>query len=157
VLSRTANTAFMRVALLLCITAVMLAILSGCGEPLSREQMLEDLDHLMAVFSESYPYVSLKKRAESYDWIEHRAEFESIVAGCKTDQEFAIAMNRVVGLINNMHTKLRGESDLSVWFHRDVRSLDDLAPWFDILDEVNVKKAQYWFSLAQEEEFGEAR
>ncbi len=56
--SRTANTAFMRVALLLCITAVMLAILSGCGEPLSREQMLEDLDHLMAVFSESHPYVS---------------------------------------------------------------------------------------------------
>lgn len=140
--------------LLPCIAAVIFAVLPGCAGPLSEEQRLADLDYLIEVFSESHPYVSLKKRAEGYDWSAHRDEFESIVAGCKTDGEFALAINRVVGLVNNMHTRLVGGSELSVWFRSDVRAYDDLAPWFTIMDGVSLKRAQYWFDLAQEPEYG---
>ena len=149
---RTKPVGCTRVALLLCIAAVALAVLPGCSEPLSEEQRLEDLDYLIDIFSENHPFISLKSRVEGYDWLDHRDEFGALVASAKTDQEFAIAMNRVTGLMNNMHTRLSGRSSLVGWFQ--VPRSKDLEPWLRIVDEVNLNKVEYWSDLAKEQEYG---
>ena len=102
-LMSTRQPALTRAMLFLCLAAVALAILPGCAGPLPEQQRLADLDYLMEIFSKNHPFVSLKSRVEGYDWLDHRDEFESLVASAKTDQEFATAMNRVVRLLNNMH------------------------------------------------------
>ena len=149
---RTKPVGFTRVALLLCIAAVALAVLSGCAEPLSEEQRLEDLDYLMRIFSENHPFIALKSRVEGYDWLGHRDEFRALVASAETDQEFAIAMNSVVRLVNNMHTRLSGRSNLDGWYQ--VPRSNDLEPWLRIIDEASLNKAEYWFDLAKEQEYG---
>ncbi len=142
-----------RLALLVCGAAVMLVtVLSGCSEPLSEEQRLTDLDYLIDIFTKSHPFLSLKSRVEGFDWLDHRDEFRASVASAKTEREFAMAMSRVVGLVNNMHTRVIGRSNLVGWFQ--VPRSKDLEPWLQLIDGADLGKAEYWANLAKDQQYG---
>ena len=151
---RTTRVGPERAVIFLLLAAAFLAVLPGCSEPLSKEQRLADLDYLVTVLSENHPYVSLKSRVEGYDWSGHRDEFESMVAGAGTDQEFAAAMDEIVRLVNNMHTSIRGRSTLEVWSQESLHSIDWLEPWLRVMDGVDLGKAEYWYQLASRRRFG---
>ena len=151
---RTTQASPTRVILFLCLTAVVLAILPGCAEPLSEEQRLADLDYLIDIFSENHPFVSLKSRVEGYDWRAHRDEFRAWVRDCHSDREYAAAMDRIVRLVNNMHTTLRGRSTLEVWSQEDLRNIDWIEPWLRIMDGIDLGRAEYWARLASRRQFG---
>ena len=73
---------------------------------MTTEQKLEDFRYLFEIFRENHPYLSLKKRVEGYDWLAMKDEFERTIRETEDDEEFATAMNRILLLVNNAHTRM---------------------------------------------------
>lgn len=123
---------------------VIFATASCSRRPLGREERLADLDYLLDSLLEAHTFVSLKRRVEGYDWLSHRAEFESLVAEANTDQEFAAAINRILLLLNNCHTRVSDGSVLLAW--AQLKDAEGAQPWLRLLEGASLSHSPIFFS-----------
>jgi hypothetical protein len=81
-------------------------IKKGALAPLSAKERSEDMLQLYDLLSENYPYFSLKKKRFKYDWLEHKEEFIQWAENRSCNEEFYLAVKRVITLLQNNHTEL---------------------------------------------------
>jgi hypothetical protein len=73
---------------------------------LSAKERREDMLQLYELLRENYPYFSLKKEKFHYDWLAHKEEFLQWAESCSCNEDFYLAVKRVVTLLQNNHTEL---------------------------------------------------
>lgn len=127
--------------LVLILLAAALSILvcscQGAPNELTTEQKVEDFRYLYQVFKDNHPFLGLKARAEGYDWLAHEKDFEDLVRSTRDNMEFAVAMKRIVTLVNNGHTSLLAGSSVANYRRAG-------GAYADVVKE---SKAGYWTGL----------
>jgi len=147
-LGRKAKTLTGTVAILL----LVFASLAGCSQtslaplPLTTEQKVEDFRYLSQVFLDSNPYLWVSERKTGYDWPAHLDEFETEIAATKDDQEFALAMTRILGLLNNGHTGLLQKRAASLYGGFLVGL--QMKQWKSEVLKTTGERIDYWIDLA---------
>lgn len=119
--------------------------MSGCGRQLTTEEKQADFEYLFTVLSENHPYLALKARAEDYDWIAHKPDFEQWISSTKNDTEFAQTINRILTLINNAHTSIC--DSIPIPWTRSVPA--NRQAWGDECAKTSATKVEYWFRLSR--------
>lgn len=73
---------------------------------LSTGERKEDMLQLYELLSENYPYFSLKRKKYNYDWLAHKEDFIQWAENCNCNEDFYLAVKKVVTLLQNNHTEL---------------------------------------------------
>lgn len=111
------------------------------GPTLTRKQAIEDCRFVIDKMRDCCPYLTLKKRTEGYDWLAHESEFLKLVAGAKSNEEFAKAVSTIVLSLNNGHTGIIPGATLQVY--------EQLTGWEATARTTTRERADYWYSLAR--------
>lgn len=110
------------------------------GPTLTEQQALDDFRYLFDRFKDYHPYLALKKRTEGYDWLAHKADFESLVKSAKSNEDFAKAIARVVFSVNNGHTAIISGGSFKGYMQD--------SKWKDVAAATTPEQADYWYAVA---------
>ncbi len=121
------------------------ACLTGRGttRPLTMAQKIEDFEYLFQQFRANHPYLALKARVEGFDWIGMKDEFEEMVKRGQNNEDFAKAIDWMVALVNNAHTRVAGGQTVAAW-RKVERSISSY-----LWRHASSRIANYWFRLAK--------
>ena len=62
---------------------------------------LKDFEYLYSVLEENYPFFEVNKRQNDVDWLENKRKYKRLIKNTKTDAEFYVAMERILGDLHN--------------------------------------------------------
>lgn len=135
---------FARSLLLLTLAGVLSVLLVSCSSGLTTEQKLEDFRYLFGILRDNHPYLALKARVESYDWVAHEKEFEDAVRVSRNDKDFAEAIQRMLLMINNGHTTIMSPQLFSM-----IKNLPPgMTPWLDEAAKTDLETVNRWYNYA---------
>jgi hypothetical protein len=132
-------------ALLVLFALLLAGFVSGCSPKwrnLTTEQKLEDFNYLFSVLEQNHPYLALKARAEGYDWLSHRQEFEQAVRASSDDKGFAQAIAWMLLQVNSGHTNISSwttTKDMADWNEE---------PWKNAARQTSAARADYRYGLS---------
>ncbi len=79
---------------------------------------IQDFDNLYDLLEENYPFFKVNKRLHGVDWLENKKQYKRLIRNTKNDAEFFVAMERILGDLNNGHVKiLSGEDFKKTYMH----------------------------------------
>ncbi|HHY34844.1 MAG TPA: hypothetical protein GX510_04305 [Firmicutes bacterium] len=123
--------------------AATLTLISCSGRPnLTTDEKLEDFEYLFGILEQNHPFLALKTRAEGFDWVSRRAEFERVVAASKDDASLAQAIARMLREINNGHTTITSAAMVKL-----MAELNE-EPWKEVARNASPARIDYWARLA---------
>ncbi len=136
-----------RFSLLLAVLGLALAVLlSACARGLTPDQKLEDFGYLFSILRDNHPYLALKARVEGYDWLDHEDEFEEDVRASRSDKEFALAIQRMLLMINNGHTTVLSPQVYTMIY--DWPQELGMKPWKEQAAKTDSETVTQWFTHA---------
>lgn len=146
--------------IVILLTAVIMAVflLAGCksSSTLTPAQKLEDFEYMWGIMEQNYPFLEVNKRLTGVDWLAHKEEYRSRIAAAKTDTDFFLAMDSVLGELHNGHTALtrkeRYDHLLDTLYTNS--SADD--PWSRLLYQPEVLKRYGRSAVAEPSVTGQA-
>lgn len=97
-----------RIVILLSAAIMAGFTLAGCSgsSTLTPAQKLEDFEYMWGIIDQNYPFLEVNKRLTGVDWLAHKEEYRGRINAAKTDNDFFLAMNSVLGELHNGHTAL---------------------------------------------------
>jgi hypothetical protein len=111
---------------------------------LSAQERKEDMLQLYELLSENYPYFSLKKKKYNYDWLAHKEDFIYWAENCSCNEDFYLAIKKVVTLLQNNHTELM--NPMYRVYLSDVYEGDNC--WYKVLNHsAVVEKYKDWYEM----------
>ncbi len=104
---------------------------------------MDDFRVLFETVRDNHPYLALKARTEGYYWVAQEQEFASWVEACRSNEDFAKAVGRILASVNNGHTGVIGGAH--------VRFLQEMAPspWQHALYTTTPELADRWLALSK--------
>ena len=130
---------------------LVFVLLSGCSAqpklaslPLTREQKVQDFRYLAQVFLDNYPYLWAAQRKTGFDWPAHVSEFEQEIAATETDEEFALEIAEILGLLNNGHTGIAYPGTASAY-----GSSLTMGRWREEVRKTTLDRVEYWYGLSK--------
>jgi len=133
-----------RVVLLLLLCWVLSG--TACGYPLTIEQKLDELEYLLQMIEENYPFLWSNERVLGLDWLGKKEEFRGMVAATADDAQYYQAISRLLSTLQNAHTHLISPQSLPL-FVRDYRNTQ---PWAGTMTEEVHQAYQYWQKIIGE-------
>ncbi|MDR7870613.1 MAG: S41 family peptidase [Tissierellaceae bacterium] len=74
-------------------------------------EKLDDFDYFYDEFVDNYPFFEVNKRLHNIDWLGNKSKYKRIIRNTKTDAEFLVAMEQILGDLNDGHVNiLTGET-----------------------------------------------
>lgn len=122
------------------------------GALLTKEEMLEDFEHMYTTLEENYPLFRVLKRTQYVDWLGNYDEYRKRVEACTSDRMFYETMD---GIINEFrytgHTELlTPERYTSI---SDLYTSLEMEPWVTVLSGENSEKHyKNWAQIISEED-----
>lgn len=108
------------------------------SKSLSMAERLDDLDYLYTTIEENYPYLEVNKRLYGVDWLKTKDQYIQKVKACKSDEEFAQAIQLALGELHNGHTHVLNR-DYVIWMKEVYKNFKESGYWqgmlYDVLDQ----------------------
>jgi len=121
------------------------AMFSGCSNrPLTAEEKMEDFRYMFNTIRDNYPFLWVKARTDGFDWVAHEEEFEEWAREAEDDRAFAKAINRMLLLLDNGHTRIC--TGRSVTGYNRLGA--EYKPWKEEAAKTTPERADYWAKLA---------
>lgn len=73
---------------------------------LTTREKLQDFDYLYDVLKRNYPFFKVNERLHGMDWLGNRRKYKRMIRNTKNDTEFFVAMDRILGDLNNRHVNI---------------------------------------------------
>ncbi len=83
---------------------------------LTTREKLKDFEYLYNVLEENYPFFEVNKRLHGIDWLENKGKYKRIIRNTKNDAEFLVAMERILGDLNDGYTNILEGEDFRKFF-----------------------------------------
>lgn len=80
------------------------------------KEKLEDFAYISEVLRDNYPYFGVNKRSNQVDWFKNRRAYRRLIKNTKTDAEYFLAMERILGDLNDSHVKILSSQDFKWQF-----------------------------------------
>lgn len=75
---------------------------------LTSSEKLEDFEYLCRVLEENYPFFKVNQRLHNIDWLGNKRKYKRLIKNTKNDAEFLLALNKILGDLNNRHVNIFG-------------------------------------------------
>lgn len=77
---------------------------------LRTKDKLEDFKYIYEVLEKNYPYFEVNKKQNGVDWLKNKGKYKRLIRNTKSDAEFYLAMERILGDLNDENINiLNGE------------------------------------------------
>lgn len=71
---------------------------------MSTEEKLEDFEYMYNLLEDNYTFFEVNKRLHNLDWLRNKKKYAKKIKNTKNDAEFFVAINYILGDLNNDHT-----------------------------------------------------
>ena len=72
---------------------------------------MQDFENLYSILEENYPFFKLNERMNDVDWLENKSKYKRLIRNTKNDAEFFVAMERILGDLNDENVKILSGHD----------------------------------------------
>ena len=110
---------------------------------LTTKEKLQDFEYLYDLLKKNYPFFEVNERLHGIDWLGNKRKYERLIRNTKNDAEFFVAMDRILGDLNNGHVNIFNGRNYK-WFYKNYylayakyNALRYL-PWYDALTNPHV-------------------
>lgn len=73
---------------------------------LTTREKLQDFKYLYDVLEKEYPFFKVNERLHGIDWLGNKRKYKRLIRNTKNDAEFFVAMDRILGDLNNRHVNI---------------------------------------------------
>lgn len=73
---------------------------------LTTREKLQDFDYLYDVLKKNYPFFKVNERLHGINWLGNKRKYKRMIRNTKNDAEFLVAMDRILGDLNNRHVNI---------------------------------------------------
>ena len=80
---------------------------------------LEDLDYLYSVLDQHYPFFKVNERITGKTWLDNKRAYKRLIKNTKNDAEFFIAMERILGDLNDSNLEILSGHDFK-WNYKNI-------------------------------------
>lgn len=81
------------------------------SKQLSMKEKLDDFNYMYTILKENYPFFEVNKRLNNVDWLNEKTRYIKEIQATKNDKDFYIALQNILGELNNGHARILNESD----------------------------------------------
>ncbi len=122
-------------------------------KPLTQKEKLSDFEYLYKELEQSYPYFNINMRMNNIGWLAQKETYLKKIRDTKNDKEFYIAINDILGDLNNGHTDTY-PTEIYDYFYKVYKAASQnnpsLIPYLKELEKTNSEKCNYWKALWNE-------
>lgn len=73
---------------------------------LENKHKMFDFNYLYETLEENYPFFRVNERLNGVNWLENKSKYKRMIRNTKTDAEYLLALNKILGDLNNKHVKV---------------------------------------------------
>lgn len=73
---------------------------------ITKSEKLKDFDYLYKILEDNYPFFEVNKRLHGIDWLANKRQYKRLIRNTKSDQEYLVAMDRILGDLNDDHLNI---------------------------------------------------
>ncbi|MFX1600418.1 MAG: hypothetical protein ACFFB6_07465, partial [Promethearchaeota archaeon] len=107
------------------------------------EEWLEDFDALYNFIEDNYPYILLKERTHSYNWLDLKSKYEDHIRNSNSNEEFLRILLDAVQALQNRHTQIEYPGNMAQ-YHSD---FENWYPLNEVFSSEVVEFSEYWEPL----------
>lgn len=78
---------------------------------LLTKEKIQDFEYLYNVLEENYPFFKVNERVYGIDWLGNKRKYKRLIRNTKSDAEFLVAMDRILGDLNDNHVSILDGED----------------------------------------------
>lgn len=82
---------------------------------LTEKEKLDDFEYMYKILKDNYPFFEVNKRVYGVDWLSKKNEYIKRIKSTKSDDDFFISMNNILGELHNGHTHMYNQQQYSYW------------------------------------------
>lgn len=97
---------------------------------LTKEKM-QDFEYLYDVLEENYPFFKVNERLYGIDWLGNKRKYKRLIRNTKSDAEFLVAMERILGDLNDNHVSILDGEDFRRFYKSYYLSLAETGNFRD--------------------------
>ena len=75
---------------------------------MTTNEKIQDFKYLYDVLEKNYPFFKVNERMHGINWLENKNKYKRIIRNTKNDAQFLVAMDRILGDLNNGHVNIFG-------------------------------------------------
>lgn len=78
---------------------------------METKEKLQDFDYLYGLLEKKYPYFEANEKLNDEDWLKNKKRYRKLIKNTKSDAEFFIAMQSILGELNDPNTHILSSED----------------------------------------------
>ncbi|CAL2104381.1 TSPc domain-containing protein [Tenacibaculum sp. 190130A14a] len=139
--------------LLLLVAVIGTSCVKNNSSQLSEEEKKYDFEYLYKELKESYPYFYINKRLNNVDWLANKNDYLKRISETRNDKEFFIAINEILGDLNNDHTDTYPTIIYDYFYKGYKGALAEYGmykSYVEELEKTDTVKTKYWSSIKEQ-------
>ncbi len=93
---------------------------------------MQDFEYLYDVLEENYPFFKVNERLYGIDWLGNKRKYKRLIRNTKSDAEFLVAMERILGGdLNDNHVSILDGEDFRRFYKSYYLSLAETGNFRD--------------------------
>lgn len=100
---------------------------------ISKEDMLYDLDYLINIVQDNYPFLKVNQRLNGVDWLKEAEIYRNSAPSAASYEEFIDWLQNLVAKLNNGHARVVSSKSEYQWLVKLYHNEKETGPWSQLL------------------------
>nr|WP_300005880.1 S41 family peptidase [Tissierella sp.] len=80
---------------------------------MKKKEKLQDFDYLYNILEKKYTFFEVNQKLNNEDWLKNKRRYRKLIKNTKSDAEFFVAMQRILGELNDPNTHILSSEEFS--------------------------------------------
>lgn len=107
---------------------------------ISKEDMLYDLDYLIGLVQDNYPFLKVNQRLNGVDWLKEAEIYRKSAPSTASYEEFINWLQNLVAKFNNGHARVISSNAEYLYYLSAYKTMEEKKPWSDLLVQPPVQE-----------------
>ena len=83
---------------------------------ITTKEKLKDFEYVYDTLEKHYPFFKVNERLNGVDWLGNKRKYKRMIRNTKNDAEFYLAMDKILGDLNDNHTNIFDGEDFKYYY-----------------------------------------